>query len=98
MTCMFVIVCYIEKKWYYTTNHLRKVNKPPLGTHESKGFDYVHINKIMLRCYPIKNMFMGIIGHPMPHHQFNGRIHIKRVSKTRYIQTYMAHKNVSDNI
>ena len=43
-------------------------------------------------------MLIGVISCPVPHHRFNGRIHIKRVSKTRYMQKNTAHTNGSDDV
>ena len=38
---------------------------------------------------------MGVIGRPQPHHNFDGKILMKRVSKVKYISTRTTHNNFS---
>ena len=35
----------------------------------------------MNKLHPIKTMFMGVVTSPVPEHDFNGLIHIKRLSE-----------------
>lgn len=43
------------------------------------------------------SMFMGVVGIPLPHRQFNGKIFLNRVSIRNYIQKYTAYTNFTDN-
>ena len=97
LTCLYNPVTYIDKKWFYRTNRRRKVKLLPIGKHESKGDDaYIH-PKMLSRRYPIKFMFMGVVGRPIPHRGFDGKIFLERVSKTKYITMCTAHTNFSDD-
>ena len=40
---------------------------------------------------------MGVVGRPVPHRQFDGKIFLERVSKTKYITMCTAHSNFSDD-
>ena len=40
---------------------------------------------------------MGVVGRPVPHRNFDGRIFLERVSKRKYIQTCTFHTNFSDD-
>ena len=91
-------VYYIDKKWLYTTNCRCKVKKLPLGKHEPKGVEYVPINQILLRRFPVKIMFMSVICRPVPHMNCNGKIHTERVIQTRVMQKITAHTNFCDNV
>ena len=42
-------------------------------------------------------MFMGIVGRPQRHRDFNGKILMRRVSKRRYITSLTAHTNFTDD-
>ena len=42
-------------------------------------------------------MFMGIVGRPIPHRDFNGKIFMERVPRTRLVTTATAHTNFSDD-
>ena len=51
----------------------------------------------MPRRFPVKTMFMGIVARPQKHHDFNGKIFMKRVSKKRYLGTMTNHGNFSED-
>ena len=40
---------------------------------------------------------MGVVGRPIPHRGFDGKIFLERVSKTKYITMCTAHTNFSDD-
>ena len=52
---------------------------------------------MLSRRFPVKSMFMGVVGRPLPHRNFNGKIHLERVSKKRDIQKYTRHTNFCDD-
>ena len=52
---------------------------------------------MLSRRFPVKTMFMGIVGRPQRHRDFNGKILMHRVSKRRYITSLTAHTNFTDD-
>ena len=40
---------------------------------------------------------MAAIGRPVPHRNFDGKIFLERVSKSRFVSKYTDHSNFSDN-
>ena len=97
LTSPFAPVCYIDEKWFYRTNRRRKIKILPLGKHEESGDDAYSHPKMLSRRFPIKSMFMGVVGRPVAHRQFDGKIFLERVSKTKYITMCTAHTNFSDD-
>ena len=55
-------IAYIDEKWFYVTNHRRKVKRLPLGPHEKEGDNSIELPKTRSRRFPIKSMFMGVVG------------------------------------
>ena len=53
--------------------------------------------KIMSRRFPIQTMFIGVVSRPIPHRDFNGKIFMEWVSRTRYDITATVHTNFSDD-
>ena len=53
--------------------------------------------KMLSRRFPIKTMFMGVVGRPIPHRDFDGKIFMERVSRTKLVATATAHTNFSDD-
>ena len=74
-------IAYIDKKWFYVTNCHCKVKKLPLGPHEVEGADAIEMPKTQSQRFPVKSMFMGVVGKPRPDKNFDGKILFKRVSK-----------------
>ena len=97
LTCKYSPVCYIDEKWFYRVNRRRKLKVLPRGKYENKDIMTVIKNKMLSRRYPIKTMFMAVVGRPLPHRNFNGKIHIERVSETKFISKCTAHTNFSDD-
>ena len=97
LTCLFTAVAFIDEKWFYRTNRRRKIKILELGEHETEGDDTVVRPKMLSRRFPVKSMFMGVVGRPVPHRNFDGRIFLERVSKRKYIQTCTSHTNFSDD-
>ena len=68
-----------------------------LGQHEKVGDDWYAHPKMLSRWYPVKLMFMGVVGRPVPHRNFDGKIFLERVSERKYISKCTAHTNLSDD-
>ena len=89
-----LLVCFIEKKWFYTTGRQRRLKHLPRGTHEPKGVDRVKRPRSLSRRFPVKVMFMGVVSKHLLELGFDGRIFLKRISerkvwkKTNYNQRF----------
>ena len=75
-----------DEKWFYTTNRRRKIKKLPLGENEKEGDDKVKYPQTRSYRFPVKSMFMGVVGRPKIDKNSDGRILLDRVSKTRAIK------------
>lgn len=60
----------------YTTNRRRKVKKLPLGKYKTAGDENVIMPKMMFCQFPVNAMFVGVVGHPLPHRNFDGKVFI----------------------
>ena len=88
-------IAYIDEKWFYTTNRRRKIKKLPLGPNEKEGDDAIIIPKMRSRRFPVKTMFMGVVGRPREDKGFNGKIYLKRVSEEVSLQKRATNQNFS---
>ena len=91
-------VTYLDEKWFYTTNRRRKIKKLPRSLDEEEGVDVAPPPKVQSRRFPVKAMFMGVVGRPLPEKGFDGRVHLERVSKTEEVKSLTAHQNFSDDV
>ena len=91
-------VAYLDEKWFYTTNRRRRVKKLPRGPDEEEGIDFVPPQKVLSRRFPVKAMFMGVVGRPIKTKNFDGRIHLERVSKTVVVSRLTSHQNFCEDV
>ena len=98
LTCEYAPVAYIDEKWFYKVNRRRAMKVLPKGDNESDAEGELKLPKMLLRRFPVKTMFMAVVGHPLAHRNFDGKIHLERVSKTRLITTRTSHHNFSDDV
>ena len=82
LTNQFLPVCYIDEEWFYKVNRRRKLKFFPNGAEESEDIDQSRKQSMLSIRFPIKTMFMTVVGRPMPHRNFDGKIHIERISNT----------------
>ena len=54
--------------------------------------------KMLSRRFPIKAMFMGVVGRPIPHRNFNGKIFLERVSERIPVSKITSHQNFTDDV
>lgn len=87
----------LDEKYFYTTSRRRKLKILPLGEGEEPGADKIDRPKTLSRRFPIKAMFMSVVGRPRPEHGFDGKIFIERVSKTKTITRSTANHRFSDD-
>ena len=86
LTDKFANVAILDEKWFYTTNRRRKIKRLPLGGNEKEGDDKVKHPQMRSSRFPIKSMFMGVVGRPRPDKFFDGGILLERVSKKHIIK------------
>jgi hypothetical protein len=62
----------------------KKKKKHLLGADfEGEGIDRVCVRRLISWTNPVKTMFMGVAFPPNPEHNFDGKIAIKRISRSR---------------
>ena len=62
LTDKFANVAMLDEKGVYTTNRRRKIKRLPLSGNEKEGDDKVKNPQVRSRRFPIKSMFMGVVG------------------------------------
>ena len=92
------VVTYLDEKWFYTTNRRRKIKTLPPGVHEEVGDDEVPQPKIRSRRFPVKSMFLGVVGRPNEEHNFDGKILLKRVSEEVEMKQNSTNQNFTDDV
>ena len=93
LTNPFEPVTYIDEKWFYRQNRRRKIKWLPKGEKERGNIEKAEKPNMLSRRFPVKTMFMAVVGRPIPHRNFDGKIHIERVSKSRILTSATAHTN-----
>ena len=89
---------YLYEKWFYRVNRRRKIKYLPDRGLNLKDKLVVPKMKSLSRRFSIKSMYMGVMGHPQRHRGFDGRICIKRISRTRFVPNCSIHINFSDDV
>ena len=74
--------CFIDEKWFYIFTNRKKNKYLPPGPGEKASDVYPPDRKVRSKRFVTKTMFMGIVAPPNPEKNFDGKIFIKRVSKT----------------
>ena len=95
----FTNVVRFDKKVVFITNRRRKIKKLPLGKNEKEGDDKVKYPQMRWHRFPIKFMFMGVVGQPRPDNFFDGMILLQRVNKTHIMKKKKTpHQCFSDEV
>ena len=97
LTCPSYYVAYLDEKFFYTTSRRKKIKVLPKGEHEVDGADKFIRPKMRSRRFPIKSMFMGVVGRPIPHREFDGKIMLERVSEEVPITRLGSHTSFTDD-
>ena len=63
-----------------------KIKRLPFGDNEKEGYDKVKHPQMRSRRFPIKSMFIGVVGRPRPDNFFDVMILLERVSKKHVIK------------
>ena len=92
-------VCYLDEKWFYTQTRRRKLKLLPRAKHESPGVEFVKRPKTRSRRFPIKIMYMGVVGRPrtVGERHFDGRIMLERISKTETVKKRTKHQRFTND-
>ena len=98
LTDLLKPIAYLDEKWFYTTNRRQQIKKLPQGKDEPEGADFVVQPKVRSRRFPVKAMFMGVVGRPVPSKNFDGLIHLEQVSKSVKVKKLTCHQNFTDNV
>ena len=57
-------VCYLDEKWFYTSTRRKKLKHLPRHKNEPIGVDVLKRPKCRSRRFPIKIMYLGVVGRP----------------------------------
>ena len=68
LTCPFLPVAFLDKKWFYRVHRRRKVKFLPSSDKQSTSDEAPARSKILFRKFSVKTMFMGIVARPQKHH------------------------------
>ena len=90
-------VTYLDKKWFYTSNCHRRIKKLPRGRHEEEGVDTYKQPKVRSRRFPVKSMFMGVVGRPIAAKQLDGKVHLERISENKEVKKLTTNTKFCDN-
>ncbi len=87
-----------DEAWKYLWSRRKKMKHLPRAPFEEQGADRVQVRRVISRNNPIKTMFMGVVFPPNPEQNFDGKVTIKRVSRTRQLlrDTYRCTKFHND--
>ena len=91
-------VAYLDEKWFYTTNRRRQIKILPKTEDEAEGIDFIAQPKVRSRRFPVKAMFMGVVGRPDECKKFDGRIHLERISKRVEVKKLTSHQSFCDDV
>jgi hypothetical protein len=90
-------VCYLDEKWFYTTTRRKRLKFLPRHSSEPIGVDVLKRPKCRSRRFPIKIMYLGVVGRPktVDGKNFNGRIMMERIGKTVPVKKLTKHQRFS---
>lgn len=88
----------LDEKWFYTTFRRRKRKVLPHGLTEEVGADFVRFSSVRSRRHPVKVMFLGVIACPHPEKEFDGKLHMERVSRLKTLARMSRQKSFSDDV
>ena len=64
LTCTLTSLAFLDKKWFYRVNRRRRSKYLSFSESDSGHKESVSKTKILSRRFPVKTMFMGIVGRP----------------------------------
>lgn len=78
-------VAFLDEKWFYTTNRRHQMKILPALTIERGNVTAYRAPHIRSRRHPAKVMFLGVVACPQSAHNFDGKVCLHRVSKTKVL-------------
>ena len=81
LTSSHIYITFLDEKLFYTTSHREFLENLPKAAHKEEVCDRLVLPKIMSCCFPIKCMSLGVVGRPVPHRGFDGKILLERVTE-----------------
>ena len=97
ITNTFEYACDLDEKWLYTTNLQNKIKKCPKENNDNEGVDVVLLN-IISRRFPVKSMFLGVAGRPLPRILFNSKALLKQASEEVLVTKLISRQSFIDDI
>ena len=91
-------VAFLDEKWFYTTNRRRKVKILPTDVSEVGNVHAYRLPRVRSRRFPAKVMFMGVVARPQMEYNFNGRVYLNRVSRTKRLARASKNKRFSVDV
>jgi hypothetical protein len=76
---------YLDEAWNYLWSRRKKMKHLPRADFEEEGIDRVCVRRVLSRTNPVNTIFMGVVFPPNPEHNFDGKIAIKRISRSRQL-------------
>ena len=75
---MQLVVCYLDKKWFWTTSCCKVIKILPRAPFEKAEEVFVSQPKLCSRHHDIKVMFLAIVGPPIEKCGFDGKVIFKK--------------------
>ena len=91
-------VAFLDKKWFYISNQRRKVKKMPTDVTEVGPINAHRKPRVQSRRFRTKVMFMGVVACPQPRYNFDGRVYLSRVSRTKRLARSSRNKRFSVDV
>jgi len=91
-------VAFLDEKWFYTSNQRRKVKKLPTDVTEVGPIHAYRKPRVQSRRFRTKVMFMGVVACPQPGYNFDGRVYLSRVSRTKRLARSSRNKRFSVDV
>lgn len=91
-------VAFLDEKWFYTTNRRRRMKILPTTAVEAGHVYTYRPPRIRSRRYPAKVMYLGVVACPQLQHNFDGRVCLHRVSRTKILTRASRNKRFSFDV
>lgn len=88
-------VAFLDEKWFYTTNRRQQMKVLPTAANEIGIMTAYRAPRIRSRRHPAKVMFLGVVACPQLANNFDGRVCLHRVSKTKILSRSSKNKRFS---
>jgi hypothetical protein len=97
LTDPYAPVAMLDEKWFYKRNRRRKLKDLPPAPGETIQGSKISRPKARSRRFPVKSMYMGLIGRPNKTYGFDGKILLIRVSEERELKQATTNERFVDD-